>query len=343
MSRMITDANCFAHYYFDEASGTTLADSSGNGRDMTLVGSPTVIAGLNGNARTFNGTTQYAEVISDANWRTLFGAAWTIEAWIKQPVATGGTSRMYLFSNAGSFSGETLADNCLAAVINSPCGGYGVFWENGAGVNGIDQFSANCAVGQGQWAHMAWRRNAASGGSAVVEIFVDGRKIVTYSAATVAAGGTSAAQYNHIARFYRDNSGSSWSGTIDELRISNIARSDAEILESYTRGIGGGTGAPTLSNLSPADGQRIAPSQAISFDVTCADAAGLAQTLVWVTYASGLVELACEGTSFTPPFRGESTTVAISNGYTYSLKRRGGFPLAPRISISAINYGGLEL
>lgn len=337
------DANTFALYDFNEASGTTLGDVSGNGRDMTWVGSPTVIAGLSGNARTLNGSTQYAELLSDANWRTLFTAStgWTIEAWVRIPLASGGTSRQYFFSNAGSFSGETLANNSLCSTIMTNGGGYGIFWESGSGTNSIDQQNDDRALGQGRWSHIAWRRNAGTP-TATTDVFINGQLVRSYSAATLAAGGTDAAQYNHIGRFYRSSSTSSWAGDIDEIRISNTPRTNSEIDTSYRAGLGISATAPTISNLSPSDGTHISSSRTISFDVTLTDVGGLAKTMIWAEYSNGLSELVCEGVSFAPAFREDSTAVAITNGYTYTLSRRGGWPYGPSISVSAISVGGLE-
>jgi hypothetical protein len=337
------DANTFALYDFNESSGTTLGDVSGNARHMTWVGSPTVIGGLSGNARTLNGSTQYAELLSDANWRTLFTAStgWTIEAWVRIPLASGGSTRQYFFSNAGSFSGETLANNALCSTIMTNGGGYGIFWEHSTGTNGIDQQSNDRALGQGRWSHIAWRRNAGTP-TATTDVFINGQLVRTYSAATLAAGGTAATQYNHIGRFYRDNSGNSWSGDIDEIRISDIPRTNSEIGTSYQAGLGISATPPTISNLSPANGQRIGVTQTISFDLTLSDVGGLAKTMVWAQYSNGLSELVCEGIAFTPAFAADSTTVAITNGYTYTLSRRGGWPLPPSISVSAISVGGLE-
>lgn len=47
---------------FDETTGTTAADSSGNGLNFTLFGSPSWTAGQSNGALAFNGTTTYGRV-----------------------------------------------------------------------------------------------------------------------------------------------------------------------------------------------------------------------------------------------------------------------------------------
>ncbi|MHC4560559.1 MAG: LamG domain-containing protein, partial [Planctomycetota bacterium] len=48
-------AELVGHWTFDDGSGTTVSDSSGNGNDGTIVGNPTWIAGVGGTALEFHG------------------------------------------------------------------------------------------------------------------------------------------------------------------------------------------------------------------------------------------------------------------------------------------------
>ena len=73
----------------DEGSGSTTADSSGNGNTGTLTGSPTWVTGKFGDALSFNGTTQYVEIPNSTSL-TISGAM-SIGGWINES-STGGTS-----------------------------------------------------------------------------------------------------------------------------------------------------------------------------------------------------------------------------------------------------------
>jgi hypothetical protein len=80
-----------AYYRLGEASGTTMTDSSGNGRSGTYAGSPTLgatglVTGDSDTAVTFNGT-NYGEV-PYASWMNTL-SAFTIEAIIKPGSVTG--------------------------------------------------------------------------------------------------------------------------------------------------------------------------------------------------------------------------------------------------------------
>lgn len=346
MAIHIIDANTFALYDFNAASGSVLPDVSGNARDMTLFGSPPTIASIQGNGLNFDGSTHYAEVIGDANWRTLLTAPWTFECWFRMPSSDITTQRDFIFSYNGSNAtpgggGNALADNTLACLgIANSCR-YHIHWEFGNGTVGIDQFPNTVVTGSDYWGHMAWRRGAGAPTNVPMHIFLNGQLINTFTNLTPAAGATSANVYAHIGRYYRSSSSLSFKGGLREIRISNVARSDAEILTSYTRGLSDSS-VPTVVNLNPPNGTTISPSQAISFDVLTDSANGLAAAMIWVTYSSGLVELAFDGSSLTPAFAPNSTRVPIANGHTYTLRRRGGFPAGPRISISAIGTNGLE-
>src|SRR6266480_2801452 len=69
-----------AWWRFDEGSGSTTVDASGNGHTGTLLGSPTWSSGVAGSALSFNGNSQAVIVESGP----ILGAkpSFTIEAWI---------------------------------------------------------------------------------------------------------------------------------------------------------------------------------------------------------------------------------------------------------------------
>jgi hypothetical protein len=107
-----------AYWRLGEASGTTAADASGNGRTGSYVATPTLGApgALNGDSNTsvgFNGTSQYVNVPYAA---ALNPAQFTVEAWA---YVTGGqgtyrsivTSRNYSTNNARGYVIYAAQDN----------------------------------------------------------------------------------------------------------------------------------------------------------------------------------------------------------------------------------------
>ena len=70
------------HWKLDEGSGTTAADSSGNGATGALVNSPAWATGAVGGALSFNGTTQRVSIPNQSSWTTP-SSTYTVAFWVK--------------------------------------------------------------------------------------------------------------------------------------------------------------------------------------------------------------------------------------------------------------------
>jgi hypothetical protein len=99
------DAGLVAYYEFDETSGTTAADSSGNGHTATMSGA-TFTAGLQGNAATMNGSNRYVSLPNGiVNGLTSFSiSTWVVlnsaQAWVRIfDFGTGTNTYMFLTPN----------------------------------------------------------------------------------------------------------------------------------------------------------------------------------------------------------------------------------------------------
>ena len=75
-----------AAYGFNEGSGTTLTDLSGNGRTGTITGATWTTAGKYGGALTFNGSSSSVTIANDASLALASG--YTLEAWVR-PTSLG--------------------------------------------------------------------------------------------------------------------------------------------------------------------------------------------------------------------------------------------------------------
>ncbi len=92
-------------YRFDDGSGTAAADSSGNGRAGTLVGSPTWTTGEFNGGLTLNGTSQYVTVPAlNLNSNTV-----TMSGWVKRNGTQSNYTGIVFYRNgSGTASGISL-------------------------------------------------------------------------------------------------------------------------------------------------------------------------------------------------------------------------------------------
>lgn len=97
---------------------------------------------------------------------------------------------------------------------------------------------------------------------------------------------------------------------------------------------------PTITNLSPAPGSALGPTDVVHFDVT--DATGLRRVFVFVRIAGGGLEVAHDGASFAGAYV-NSVRTPIANGYHYAVRRYGGWPKASvEFAVHAIDRLGTE-
>lgn len=152
-----------AKWVFAEGSGTTVADSSGNGRTLNLNGSPTWgTGGAHGNGKylTLNGTSQYGTA-SSIPLNTSGNDAVTIALWVRASATSAAFRgiwrpanasvanfacyhdsinlfRLY-YSTADTVSGAVTANVWYHLVVRQPGGGGdGELW-----VNGVKQTAAS--------------------------------------------------------------------------------------------------------------------------------------------------------------------------------------------------------
>ncbi|MFD0745459.1 beta-L-arabinofuranosidase domain-containing protein [Phytohabitans flavus] len=104
-----------AHYRFDETSGTTAADATGNGRTATLAGGAGWTTGRTGGAVNLNGTSAYVSLPAGI----LAGAtACTVAAWVRLDAITS-WSRLFDFGS-GSTGSMFLTPAAARAPHGSP-------------------------------------------------------------------------------------------------------------------------------------------------------------------------------------------------------------------------------
>ncbi len=186
---------------FDEGSGNTVADSSGNGNNGTAIGT-TIVDGKYGKARSFNGTSDYINI----GTVHPFTGNFTIEAWVNfnQVDKTNG------YDNAILGQGEMITSNGLHVGERRGKPYFG-FYSND--LTGLTVLSANT------WYHLAFVYDGAS-----KKIYVNGTLDVSNSSSPFLSQLS-----NTRIGMYSWNTNYAMNGSIDDMRIYNYARTPAQI------------------------------------------------------------------------------------------------------------------
>lgn len=336
---MILDANVLALWRFDEGKGAT-SFANAAGASYTLTGSGSglkVVPSILGNAVHLNAPGDYLHCAGDATSDALWRAEHTIEFWCKPD---------WLYDQDTVNHGAILA---MFAVTNDS--NYVVFAEfsNNDGTVVFAYRDATPAsqvvsspagkVAAGTRVHLGFRHRIVST-SHYLDLFVNGQQVVT--GGPFPAPATKSGVAIHFGSNETNTSNGNWIGSIEEIRISKVARTDAEILASYQNGFAPvvTTASPTISNVSPAPG-ALDTTGTWSFDVT-APYNGMLESVVSVVLG-GLAddeELVWNGGAFTLGYE-NSTRTAITNGYHYVIKRTAGWPAGSvEFSVQAFDKNG---
>ena len=206
---------------FDEGSGTTAADASGNGNNGTLVGGPTwtTASKVGSGALQFDGVNDYITIPDSASISSIEGSNQvTIALWIKR----NSTAPIYLvsrynYSNLFSIHGDSNWDL-------RPWWRYG---GSGSGGTTLDHSGCDaCLLSVGRWHHVVAIYN-----NPTSYIYVDGKLISSRdgTGGALNTGSTDPLLIGNYASLYMN-------GSLDDVRIYSRALSATEVQQLYTLG-----------------------------------------------------------------------------------------------------------
>jgi hypothetical protein len=199
------------YYRMNENTGTTTANSSTNttGIDGTLVNAPTWTASpvqFGASALSFDGTNDLVSIPEDA---TLdISSAITLEAWVFATKNTGGIQDVISKSNSTTNTGYIFPrtdDNWAHVDVYLNIGGWKTLTVAYAMLNA--------------WHHLAFTYDGAT-----MKIYIDG-----VLAGSQAQTGTIAINGNAVALGTQPGFPENFGGSADEIRIWNVARTQAQI------------------------------------------------------------------------------------------------------------------
>lgn len=217
IGKLQADKDTVGLWHFEETSGTGayVKDESIYGNDGTPSGIVTT-KGINGLAVGYDSSGDDEIVLGSSILPT---GAKTIEAWVLLNPVGSGTGIDYdyfLYHKRDGTNGDFIMyynDGTELRVLNAPSGDY---------------IAYTFALDDGEWHHVAYTYDGTT-----EKLFIDGDEVQSDTGVDSISAGV-----ENIGGDEDDTHSRGWYGKIDELRISNRARTAEEIYESYRNASG---------------------------------------------------------------------------------------------------------
>jgi chitodextrinase len=290
-----------AAYAFNEGSGITVADASGNGNNGAIANGTWTAAGKYGTALSFNGTNTTVTIPDSASLH--LGSAMTLEAWV-DPTTVSSAFRDVIYKPNDSYY--------LEATSNAgPPAGGGTFGGASAILYGPAGITANA------WTHLAVTYDGAT-----IRLYVNAAFVASQARTGAIAASTDPLQIGGDSLF-----GQFFSGSIDEVRVYNTTLAQTDIQSDMNTPIAGGGGPPDTQPPSVPGTMTATAINASRIDLSW----GTATDNVAVT---GYRVDRCQGAGCTnfshlvqiqPPVTTYSDTTVLPNtSYTYQVRAMDG-------------------
>jgi DUF1680 family protein len=197
-----------AHYQFNETSGSTVADATGNGRTASVSGAASRIAGRQGNALSLDGG--HVQLPSGI----LAGAtAFTVAAWVRLDTVANWARVFDFGAGTGTY------------MFLTPRSGSGTarFAITSGGAGAEQQISGPAALPAGTWTHVAVTHSGNVG-----ILYVNGTEVARNSSMTIRPADLGSTTQNWIGR--SQYSGDPLlDGAVDEVRVYSRALTASEV------------------------------------------------------------------------------------------------------------------
>jgi hypothetical protein len=222
ITTLSTIPELIAAYAFDEGSGSTVTDLSGNGRTGTIANATWVTAGKFGKALSFNGTNARISVPDAATLHLTTGM--TLEAWVNPSAVTSAWRDVIYKGNDNYYLMATAAQNGLPAA-------GGTF--GGANVNLL----GTSALPVNTWTHVASTFDGAT-----LRLYVNGALVSSVAQTAALTSSTNPLEIGGDSIF-----GQFFSGMIDEVRVYSVALAPSQIQADMTKPLGASNPAVSFS------------------------------------------------------------------------------------------------
>src|SRR6516164_3405370 len=193
-----------AAYSFDEGSGTTVTDASGNGNNGTITGATWSTAGKYGKALSFNGSNAVVTIPDAASLHLSTGM--TLEAWVN-PSTVNANYRDVIYKGNDNFYLEATSSHSSRPDAGMIAGG-----------TYADAFGT-AALAANTWSFLTETYDGST-----LRLYVNGTQV-----ASTAHTGTIATSTNPLQIGGDSIYGQYFAGLIDEVRVYNVALTAAQI------------------------------------------------------------------------------------------------------------------
>ncbi len=212
----VRDKGLVGYWKFDEGSGTTAYDSSGNNNNGTLVNNPLWQSNCRvGNCLYFNGVNQYV-VVTSSDLLNLTNVG-TVLVWINIPSSWSGTLYPNVVSKGANAGWDSPGWSLFSFNPNSD-GRIGIGFRNGSNTLIVSFINSI----KDQWIHIAGVWNGSM-------VFLYQNSFLKNSRDQA----ISPPSTSYPVTIGKDNSSQYFNGLIDEVRIYNRALSESEIKAIY--------------------------------------------------------------------------------------------------------------
>jgi hypothetical protein len=213
----------------DDGSGTSAADSSGNGNTGTLINTPTWTTGINKGALTLNGTNQYVDAGDPASLQ--LAGSWTVSTWFNPSALPSSGHAYFLLDKEINCCGGN-PQNYRLMLSNSYAGCTGLSWSVNFDTASFNQTSVcyPMSVSAGTWYLITGVWNSASSN---LYLYINGSLVGTTNA-TFIPPVSGPGLGNHLDLGRESSNGSFSAGTLDDARVYNRALSATDIMTLYT-------------------------------------------------------------------------------------------------------------
>jgi hypothetical protein len=205
---VVAQPDVLVYYPFDQSSGTTVTDTSGNGKTGTITGTATWTAGKVNNALALDGSTSYVSVPSGVvSGLTNF----TVAGWIK-PTSLSNWMRVFDFGSSTT--------NYMFLTPQS--GGGWRFAITTAGNGSEQQLNYSTAPSTGVWTHVAVTLSGNTG-----TLYVNGLQVAQNTSMTLHPSSLGTTTQNYIGKSQFGDP--LFNGAVDEFKIYSRALSASEV------------------------------------------------------------------------------------------------------------------